>query len=254
MILYLHMHKCAGTSVVRAAAASGLRLPAQHQNGNLIAADDRPIKYRGMPSADLAALLDRQSDAGVQFMAMEWDFPRPEQFAGTRALRTFTSLRDPLARAISNFRMDKVAGHIDPAVRFGDYINGDALYCSDNYYVKMLCQLWPKDHATPADLAFAMDVLASFEAVIVIEQANMPQVLARFGITPEATRHNAFHADPAHYPSGDDPRLWISDREIRDFIARNTLDYALYCHCTRAIRLADRSRPCVQDARNLIGG
>lgn len=241
MILYLHMHKCAGTSVVRAAQASGLRLPQRHHNGNLIGADERPIKYRRVARPELVALLQQQIDQGVQFMAMEWDFPRWEMFDGLGPLRFFTSLRDPLARAISNFRMDKVAGWIDRDVAFADYINGDALYCSDNYYVKILCQLWPKDVATAADRDYAMAVLARFEAVIVVEQGNMANVLARFGIAPPDRRFNVFEAETARNGGLSERQLAVSQREIRDFIARNALDYEIYRHYTRAVRLAGRA-------------
>jgi hypothetical protein len=241
MIIYLHMHKCAGTSVVRAAQASGLRLPAIHRNGNLQDQDDKPIKYRGVAREDFVALIRQQIDQPTDFMAMEWDFPRWEMFDGLAPLRFFTSLRDPLTRAISNFRMDKVAGWIDRDVAFGDYINGDALYCSDNYYVKILCQRWPKDTATRADLDYAMAVLARFEAVIVVEQGNMRDVLARFGITPPVRRFNPFDTDAAQATGLSEAQLAVTRTEIRDFIDRNALDYEIYRHFTRAIRLADRS-------------
>ena len=62
MIVYLHMHKCAGTSVVRAAQASGLRLPAVHRNGNLLNDQDKPLKYRGMARAEFGALIRQMID------------------------------------------------------------------------------------------------------------------------------------------------------------------------------------------------
>lgn len=242
MIIYLHMHKCAGTSVVRAAQASGLRLPAVHRNGNLLNDEDKPLKYRRVAREDFVALIRRQIDQPVDFMAMEFDFPRWEMFEGLPPLRFFTTLRDPLARAISNFRMDKVAGWIDREVSFTDYINGDALYCSDNYYVKMLCQLWPKDTASAADLDYAMAVLARFEGVIVVEQGNMAEVLGRFGITPPERRFNTFDTDAARDSGLTEAQLSVSQAEIRDFIARNALDYTIYRHFTRQIRLADHTR------------
>ena len=241
MIIYLHMHKCAGTSVVRAAQNSGLRLPANHRNGNLLDDEDNPVKYRRVAHDEFVALIRRQIDQPVDFMAMEWDFPRWEMFNGLPPLRFFTTLRDPLARAISNFRMDKVAAWIDRDATFADYINGDALYCSDNYYVKILCQLWPRDTATQADLDYALAVLARFEAVIVVEQGNMAKVLPRFGIAPLQRRANAFVRDAAQGLS--EAQLAISQAEIRDFIARNALDYDIYRHFTRQIRLADRAAP-----------
>lgn len=241
MIIYLHMHKCAGTSVIRAAQASGLRLPAVHQNGNLLNEDGSPLKYRGMARETLAALLNRHIDAGVEFMAMEWDFPRRDVFDGIGPLRFFTTLRDPLSRAISNFKMDKVAGWIDPDQSFADYIDGGALYCSDNYYVKILGQLWPKDNPGAADLEHALAMLTRCDGVIVIEQGNMQRVLARFGIVPLARRFNTFEAGAARTRLDDNRLLAVSENEARDFIARNTLDYALYRHFTRAIRLADQS-------------
>jgi len=245
MIIYLHMHKCAGTSVVRAAQASGLRLPTAHRNGNLIGEADRPIKYRHVTAPDLVALLQQQIDEGVQFMAMEWDFPRWEMFDGLTGLRFFTSLRDPLARAISNFRMDKIAGWIGHEVSFTDYINGDALYCSDNYYIKMLCQLWPKDTATAADRDYAISVLVRFEGIIVVEQGNMAEVLTRLGLTPPSARFNAYEAEAAGNGGPNERQLRASHSELRDFIARNTLDYEIYRHFTRSIRLAGRSHPPV---------
>jgi len=241
MIVYQHMHKCAGTSVVRAAQASGLRLPAVHRNGNLLNDQGKPLKYRGIARADFGALIRQQIDQPVDFMAMEFDFPRWEMFEGLAPLRFFTTLRDPLARAISNFRMDKVHGWIDREVAFADYINGDALYCSDNYYIKILCQLWPKDTANAADFAYAMAVLAQFEGVIVIEQGNMDAVLARFGIGAPERRFNSFDTGAAREDGLTAAQLAVSQDEIRDFIVRNALDYDLYRHFTRQIRRADRA-------------
>lgn len=238
MIIYLHMHKCAGTSVIRSAQASGLRLPAVHQNGNLLDDQGKPLKYRGMPHDKLAELLQHHCQDGVEFMAMEWDFPGIEAFDAVPGLRLFTSLRDPVARAISNFKMDKVAGWIAPGMAFADYINGDALYRSDNYYIKMLCQLWPKDSVTDAHFDYAMHGLARFEGVIVVEQSNMARVLSGFGIDPLPRRFNRFKSQAAREALGDDRCLDVSPRDIREFIGRNTLDYALYRHVTRSIRLS----------------
>lgn len=247
MIIYLHMHKCAGTSVIRSAAASGLRLPAMHANANLIDHHGHAIKYRGMARTALAGLLQHQIATGVAFMAMEWDFPRIDMFDDVAPLRFFTSLRDPLARAISNFKMDKVAGWCPLDMPFADYINGDAQYRSDNYYVKLLGQLWPKDTAHAADLDYAMAVLTGFEAVIVVEQGNMNAVLAQFDVTPEPFRFNAFDVDAARSRLHHESQLWISQAEIRDYIDRNALDYTLYRQFTRAIRLP-RSTPALSPA------
>jgi hypothetical protein len=236
MIVYLHMHKCAGTSVIRAARASGLRLPQAHRNGNLVDAAGTEIKFRRMGADAVVALLRRQIDAGVEFMAMEWDFPALATLDRVGPLRLFTSLRDPLARAISNFKMDKVAGWIDPAITFTDYVDADALYRADNYYVKMLGARWPADAMSEADLDHALAVLARFERVIVVEQGNMAAVLAAFGITPGAVRANAFNHGAARKRLGGDRRLWVGQDEMRAFIARNALDYRLYRHATRALR------------------
>ena len=236
MIVYLHMHKCAGTSVVRTALASGLRLPAQHQNGNLLRDDGRPLKYRGMTADDVRAVIEQERDAGTQFMAIEWDCPPIEQLRAIADVRLLTSLRDPLARAISNFRMDKVAGWIAPEVDFAAYINGDALYASDNYYTKMLCQLWPKDTASAAHGERALAALDAFEAVIVVEQGNLAACLASFGITAPPPCANRFDRAAARDRLGDDRLLQVSADQARAFIARNALDYALVRHATRRVR------------------
>jgi hypothetical protein len=218
------------------AIASGLRLPARHQNGNLLRDDGRPLKYRGMAQADLTTLLRAEQDAGTQFVAMEWDFPPFEHLHAIPGLRLFTSLRDPLARAMSNFRMDKVAGWIDPDMDFAAYINGDALYRSDNYYTKMLCLLWPKDTASATHGDRALAALATFAAVIVVEQGNLAPVLAQFGMTVPPPRANRFNPRAARERLGDHTPLMVSADQRRAFIARNALDYALYRHATRQVR------------------
>lgn len=228
MIVFLHMHKAAGSSIIRSAAASGLRLPAVHQNGNLLNPDGSPIKYRRVDRDGLHALLDRQIADGVDFMAMEWDFPRWDWLAERDDLTWFTVLRDPLDRAISNFRMDKVAEWIPRERRFDDYVNGDALYCSENYYIKIINQLWPLDTATEAHLARAETILRHFSGVIVLEAGNMARVLGRLGIALLGQRFNTFNPERAEKVLSDPQLLAVDAAEKARFIARNPLDYALY--------------------------
>ena len=120
-------------SVVRSAEASGLHLPVVHQNGNLLNPQGQPLKYRSMPHSELTDLLLHHRQQGVAIISSKWDFPAMDAFDDIPDWRFFSKLRYPVARAISNFKMDEVAGWIAPDFEFADYINTDALYRSDNY-------------------------------------------------------------------------------------------------------------------------
>ena len=227
--IFLHMHKCAGTYVVHAAQRSGFVLPADHRNGNLPEAEGRQVFYAGMPRERLRAILSRERARGTNFLAMEWDFPCIEDFPCDLGLRFLTVLRDPLARARSNFRMDKVNGWCDhPDVTFTGHFDGLWLYRSHDYYTRKLCAAGRHRALRGEDFTRADAVLARFDAVIVLGRDNVDPCLARLGMdqADPGARHALTEAEARRRvpPS----RLAIRDEELVEFCGRNAFDVALF--------------------------
>src|SRR5271167_2538550 len=106
MFVFAHLRKCAGTSVVRAAERSGLRLPAGHVNGHPVSSPGQALGgLAKMTGAELDGLLRPMAEAGVEFVAVEWDFPRFEQFPEDLGLRFFTIFCDPVERLFVKFHL-----------------------------------------------------------------------------------------------------------------------------------------------------
>ncbi|WP_131196530.1 hypothetical protein [Lichenihabitans psoromatis] len=228
MLVFLHMHKAGGSAVVAAAHRSGLKLPATHQNANLIDAHGGPIYFGDKSKSALKDIFNQQIDSGTTFMAMEWDFPNIDNLPDDLGLRLFTVLRDPLARAVSNYRMDKLNGWVSKRSTFPSYMNNHGLYRSANYYVKKLNNIGSREQVRPEHLRSALNALNQFDLVCVLEHRSMSSNLATLGIG----------FDPSHYVNdlqstplfGDSNRalLAIDPVDAAAFVRRNAADYALY--------------------------
>lgn len=228
LYVFLHMHKCAGSYVVKNAQAAGFVLPEGHHNGNLHGKDGRPIKYAAMSPGDLRGVLLEQVSKGTNFIAMEWDFPRLETFPQDLDIVFLTVLRDPLSRAISNYRMDKINGWCDREIRFLEYIDHSALYRSNNYFVRMLCNAGISREVGVPDLDYACSVLEKFRMVAVLEQNDLPERLERIGI-------DCKDRSPANTLSSKEKRfllppelLEVSVSDMTEFCKNNYLDMTLY--------------------------
>ena len=222
-IFFLHFHKAAGSAVVAAALRSGFTLPRPHHNGNLLDIfQRRDLRYAGLPDTKVQALLARQLAMGVDFIAAEWDFPRLDLVRATAPFRIITVLRDPLRRAISNYRYDLLNGfapaHVDG---FGRYFDGKQTYRSDNYYIRTICDLDCITPVTGTHLAQANTFLAALDDVIVIERSRLADRLPAHGFLPDSIR-------PANVTS---PTVAVPEptaAEIAAFERANAADIELY--------------------------
>ena len=157
MIGFLHFHKAAGTSVVNAAIASGLRLPDGHANGHPLSETGGMLTFCDKTAEQVGAILDDFEFQGIECFAMEWDFVHQSALAALRKTRLVTVLRDPLARAISNFRMD-VVNHWCGDMCFGlaTYLDQSETFRSNNYYTRLLCSLAPSVAVTVDHVQYAI--------------------------------------------------------------------------------------------------
>jgi len=161
MFLFAHLHKCAGTAVVRAAQRAGLVLPRGHVNGH-------PPDDRGQPLGDMDRMSTDRIDgvlrplvqAGVQLTALEWNFPAFGKFPTDLDLRFFTILRDPLDRMLSNYAYNVTTSRT-PARNLQEWMGNSGIWTQPNYYCRFFSGLRFQDPVMPSHVDYAVDILST---------------------------------------------------------------------------------------------
>ncbi len=225
--VFLHMHRAGGSAIIRAALEAGLKFPLHHQHGHLGYNDGLPVYFTGKDAAQVHADLAPAITEEAEFFSLEWDFPRFEFFPQSVHWRFFTVLRNPLLRAMSNYRMDKINGWIPRELSFSEFMDGAALYRASNYYTKKLCSLWPLDEISNDHYEYAESVLRRFSAVFIIEDADLHRKVSEFGIPFTSTPINNFSdMDKRYFFTADEitPTL----KEKLEFVKNNAFDICLY--------------------------
>lgn len=230
MYIFLHMHKCAGSTVVRKARQAKLRLAHNHRNGNLVKEDGKNVRYNRMTQAEVSRLLHDVNDSGVEFFAIEWDFPKVEYFDCGLPVDLFTVMRDPFARAVSNYRFAKLSGSVHRDVAFQQLMNwsytkSGPLARSSNYYTRKLCAADSLAVLDDRSLERAIEVLDRFRSVILLERDDLDVELGRIGIEAEVKPAKQTASLVRHGVTEKD--LVVSDADRAWFEAENALDFAL---------------------------
>ena len=229
LLVFLHMHKCAGGTVVKCATDAGFVFPEGHKNGNLSLPNGEPVRYQGISAGGLRELLLRQIGGGVNFMAIEWDFPRFELFPGDLNLGFFTILRSPLSRVLSNYKMDKMYQWVPRDLKFRDYADGSALFRSNNYYVRKLGNIGTSKVVDRQDVKYACSVLDRFDEVIVLESGKLADGLRRLGMpVNEVPRMNDLARVAAITGYRNEASLRVGFDAQYNFHRDNTADNFLY--------------------------
>ena len=182
LVWFQHLHKAAGTYVIRRAMANGETFWPSHENGNPVR-NGEVIPLWDMNSEDLTSFVDECQAQGVTFVASEWGGVDFETLANDERVELLTCLRDPINRLISNYNYDHY-WMWTKAKSYQEYINEGHLHSSPEYYTRIFAR-------GDLDLISAKSNIALFDHVIIAEQGM--DALNQLGWTKESdTTHPTF--------------------------------------------------------------
>lgn len=242
--LFMHTHKCAGTSIirlfkdhdfVRMPAADGALPPYFSAAGGL--SDPEDIQ-RGFSKAKFEAFVEQSKSEGLNFCATEWIVPPFDEVRHRDDLFTFTVLRDPFERYLSNYHFDIRRGFSNaPDIwRYRSHRNTRAFRQYD-YYTRFFASRANRDDGpiTDEDVTLASKRLHNLDAVLILEDPRTFELLAPLGIDPSKLQKRKSYAGAKGYPD-----------EFRDFFMQQAArDYDFYAEaCEIATQqMTEASRP-----------
>ena len=190
LVWFQHLHKAAGTYVIRRAMANGETFWPTHENGNPVN-DGKVIPLWEKSSTELTAFIDECESKGVSFVACEWGGADFETLAKDERVTLLTCLRHPIKRLISNYNYDHY-WMWTKASSYEEYLKEGHLHSSSEYYTKIFAR-------GENDLQKAKSNLTHFDYVIIAEDGM--SALDELGWSKES--------DTTHPTFGDSKRALI---------------------------------------------
>lgn len=192
LVWFVHLHKCAGTFVVKHAAEAGLPSPCDARNGNPLNPDGSYVDFGAMSGKALNRYLDRALASGTRFIASEFSYPDFEALFNRPEIRVITVIRDPFQRYVSNYRYDVGCG-FTRARNIASYHRSAGAWTYFNYYMNVLSRTdSPADRFTEDEYRNASAILRRFDLVLSQDQTDFGERLAAFfGNEPITKRSNA---------------------------------------------------------------
>lgn len=190
LIWFQHFHKAAGTSIVRAAQKNNEVFWHKHLNANPLAEDGQVLELWRYDASELTDFVDQCEQSGVTFVATEWGVPLMSCLQMDDRVVSFTCIRDPLSRYVSNFYFDLYNG-FTPARSLPDYENTRRRTITMfDYYTRMLSQQYNCEaRMTQADQKKAMRALQHFDFCIYLDE-GLDKLRLNLGWKLEAVEAN----------------------------------------------------------------
>ena len=161
LVWFQHLHKAAGTYVIRRAMANGETFWPVHENGNPVR-NGEVIPLWDMSSEDLTSFVDECQAQGVTFVACEWGGADFEALANDDRVELLTCLRHPIKRLVSNYNYDHY-WMWTKAKSYQEYLEEGHLHSSPEYYTRIFAR-------GKLDLDYAKSNITLFNHVIIAEQ------------------------------------------------------------------------------------
>ncbi|MEO1469595.1 MAG: hypothetical protein AAFV86_11085 [Pseudomonadota bacterium] len=238
-IYFLHIHKAAGSTIVRLAERNGRTLFPDHRNGNPFC-DGQLIEFWNWPLARQQAwMTSGRFDFFANETAIGSEMPSP------LLVDYITVLRDPIDRVHSHYVHERADLLRNPKrfqntakerVGDGDFASFVRDHCfetywASNYIVKQFSDRNYRRAATEADLDLAIERVGKFACVMFLDRlAEDVHQLARLGFTDldiDAARAGTRNGASAREALADSPEA------LAKLEAANALDMRFIDHCRR---------------------
>ena len=168
LVWFQHLHKAAGTYVVRRALTNGEKPYPLNKNGN--PHDDKgAIPLWEMTGEELTEFVDECQELGVTFVATEWGGPDFRKLSEDPRVHLVTCFRHPINRFISNFNFDYYWRWTE-SKNYSEYLSETEIYSSPEYYTRIFSRNQdPNVEVKPEDLKRAKENLQLFDHIIIAE-------------------------------------------------------------------------------------
>ena len=236
LVWFQHLHKAAGTYIIRRALANDEKFYDKHENGNPCD-ENGVIPLWEMNANELTSFIDGCEQKGVTFVAIEWGSPDFSVLANDPRVSLLTCLRDPLKRLISNYNYDHY-WMWTKATNYSEYLSEGHVHSSPEYYTRVFSRKYDSSQEVgPLDLEVAKTNIALFDNVIIAESGM--EILEELGWSIESdTIHPTFGSKMRALHLLKKlrfKRLWNYLRKIKhlppedyDFKGENQFDIAIY--------------------------
>ena len=186
-IVFLHFHKCAGSSFINNAIESGYYLPKNHINGNIVNNDEEIRKFKNKDHFNENYKLFFSKPR--QLVSFEWEIPLEYLSEITDEIIIVSILRDPIKRAYSNFIYDLINGYTDKNDII-EYFDGSEFYCSDNYYIRKILNINKKIKIEEKHLKEALIKFKFINNLINLESNDIEKELKIFNFVTALKKDN----------------------------------------------------------------
>ena len=204
LVWFQHLHKAAGTYVIRRAMANGETFWPKHENGNPVK-DGEVIPLWKMDSSELTSFIDECEEKGVTFVACEWGGPDYETLAKDERVTLLTCLRHPIKRLVSNYNYDHY-WMWTKATSYQEYLVEGHLHSSPEYYTKIFARGEFDSNKAKANLELFNHVIIAEDGMEALDERGWPK-----------------ESDTTHPTFGDSKRAMILFAKLRWFRLFNYL-------------------------------
>lgn len=243
MILFLHIHKAAGSSIARLFSSVYRPPPGHFYNAQLTSVlNPRKIVdwVWGKSDAEIVREARSMISRGIEFVSLEWTFPRPSALAALKkelGVVILLGIRDPYRRAVSDYKFTYKSfvkrGILNTKTwpSFGRFVGGQwhrITSAKPNYLVHMMSGQ-DEDVVRPLgkpELELAKRAIDLCDHIIVVERPDThTAALAAFERIHETAlpRHNVNKKD-----HGDQSKCAVTGDNRFTFEYANRLDRELY--------------------------
>lgn len=231
IILFLHFHKCAGTSVN--SAFNNFKKYPLNKNGNPYKTKDEILQFWNYNSLDFENFKKALIENNIEFIALEWNFFKNYNAINFSNIELITVMRDPYERYVSNMlhelKFDKCYDmqifekkKIKHPNKF--FLN----YNKFNYYTKILSGLG-NDLDTKITTQHFNDAKKNLEKLSTIIILEIPETFDLL------KKYNIYNIKQQNKSNTEDKNKLIMNKNF--FIEQNKFDYLLYNHAVKLSKI-----------------